>query len=225
MAFLALVFAMGGFAVAANESATSTKIRACYSKKSGALRVVKGNKRCRRTERSLKWNKRGPAGARGPAGPIGAAGSTGAAGTDGQAGATGPQGPAGSDAQFNGAAAGGALTGAFPNPGLAADSVGAAQLASSAIGYGDLGLQSALLASSSNNTSPKAVTAPCPSGTTVIGGTAFVTEAGNVTPLHVALSYSGITGFSNGWHAAAFNTDNAYTGNWDVTALAVCMRS
>jgi hypothetical protein len=224
MAFLALVFAMGGFALAANKSATSTaKVRACYAKKTGALRVLKPGKRCRGSERALSWNKRGRRGLRGTAGAAGPPGSAGVGGADGATGPAGPQGPAGSDAQFTGAAAGGALTGTFPAPGLAADSVGAAQLASTAIAYGDLGFDSDLASSSSDSTSPKTISAFCPAGTKVIGGAAAVTETGFAVPTNVALSYSSFA--LNGWIAAAHETGAGIGTNWQVQAVAVCIRS
>jgi hypothetical protein len=92
MAFLALVFAMGGLGVAASIPDQTGVIHACYPKKGndkGELRVVSSG-RCGKTERALSFNQQGP------------------------------QGEPGSDAQFNGVTAGGALDGTYPNPSLAA---------------------------------------------------------------------------------------------------------
>ncbi|GGG99047.1 hypothetical protein GCM10007415_38440 [Parapedobacter pyrenivorans] len=58
----------------------------------------------------------GPAGPEGPQGPAGADGLDGATGPVGPAGPEGPQGPAGSDATINGVAAGGDLSGTYPDP-------------------------------------------------------------------------------------------------------------
>lgn len=57
----------------------------------------------------------------------------GSAGQQGPQGAEGPQGPPGSDAQFNGAPAGGGLSGSFPNPEIAPGAVGTAKLADGAV--------------------------------------------------------------------------------------------
>lgn len=53
-------------------------------------------------------------------------------------GPTGATGPAGSDAQFNGASAGGGLTGSYPNPTVAPNTIGAAEVASSSLGLSEI---------------------------------------------------------------------------------------
>ncbi len=55
-------------------------------------------------------------------------------GARGAPGTPGAQGAAGSDASVNGVAAGGALAGTYPNPGIAAGAVGSAQLAGGSVG-------------------------------------------------------------------------------------------
>ena len=55
------------------------------------------------------------------------------AGAPGAKGETGPQGPAGSDATIAGIAAGGALTGNYPDPGIAPEAVDTAALAPGAV--------------------------------------------------------------------------------------------
>jgi len=92
-------------------------INGCYSKKTGALRLVDG-KKCKKSERSVSWNKRGPQGPRGlqgAQGPRGAQGMPGSQGTQGpqgeqgiqgeqglqgEQGGEGPQGPTGPGAEF-----------------------------------------------------------------------------------------------------------------------------
>src|SRR3954447_24257682 len=79
----------GAFALGAQTS-SSTAIRACINKRTGALRLRGGHACRKRKERVLSWNRRGPVG---PAGTAGAAGATGPAGVAGPKGDTGPAGP------------------------------------------------------------------------------------------------------------------------------------
>jgi hypothetical protein len=73
-------------------AATAKKITACVNKNTGLVRIAR---KCRKSERRIAWNVRGPRGARGPAGADGARGPTGPAGLAGAAGAKGATGPAG----------------------------------------------------------------------------------------------------------------------------------
>lgn len=83
VALAVLVAVSGGMAIAA-DSPNGPVIKACADKKTGALRLAS---KCRRSERSIRWNQIGPQG------PAGLAGPTGAGGASGAAGQTGPQGP------------------------------------------------------------------------------------------------------------------------------------
>lgn len=68
---------------------------ACYSVRTGALRVIAATRRCRSGERRVRWSQRGPAGPVGPRGLQGATGPQGSVGPPGAQGPEGSQGPAG----------------------------------------------------------------------------------------------------------------------------------
>jgi hypothetical protein len=137
---LVAVAAIGGgaFAIAAIPSPDGT-ITACVKKKGhgkGAMRVIDASKRCSRNEQKLSWNQ---AGRPGPAGQNGATGAQGAQGAQGQPG---------SDAQFNGAAAGGDLDGTYPDPTIGTNAVGGAEVTDGSLDGSDVneaGLDESLL--------------------------------------------------------------------------------
>jgi hypothetical protein len=94
-AFIAgATLAFGVGAVGAAVPGVGGEITGCYSKKSGALRVIdaESGKICASGEIPLIWNQKGP---EGPTGPQGARGGDGADGTPGPTGLTGPSGSPG----------------------------------------------------------------------------------------------------------------------------------
>ena len=99
LTLLAAAPAGGAVAVTVRSHETAV-IRACVGR-TGRMRLVTQNASCRRNERPVSWNVRGPHGDPGPAGPAGPAGADGApahagpAGPPGQIGERGPQGPKG----------------------------------------------------------------------------------------------------------------------------------
>ena len=115
---LAAALLLGGTFAVASIPGPDGKIRSCVAKAGGNVRFIDSKKRCKSTERTVLLNQRGATGATGARGPQGLQG------TQGLQGATGAP---GSDAQFNGATAGGALTGTYPAPSIANGAVGPAQ--------------------------------------------------------------------------------------------------
>jgi hypothetical protein len=104
---VALVLAGSGFAVAAIPGPGGV-IQGCLDKRTGSLRVIDSKKHCTRRERAIRWNQQG---------------------RPGVAGAAGKQGNPGSDAQFNGAPAGGDLTGTYPNPAIRSGTINGTDVA------------------------------------------------------------------------------------------------
>lgn len=95
MGALALIVALTGVGIAAIPGSDGV-VNACYSKKSGAVRLVKAGKKCDKGEKATSWSQQGPAGpqgSQGPQGPVGVAGTNGANGIDGSAGQAGSAGP------------------------------------------------------------------------------------------------------------------------------------
>ncbi len=84
---VALILATTGIAVGAIPGGDGA-IRACYSKQTGALRVIDTSKKgrsgkCGKAERGLSFNQRGPIGPPGDRGPSGVPGLSGANGANG----------------------------------------------------------------------------------------------------------------------------------------------
>lgn len=217
MAFLALVFAMGGFAIAATDSAKKkSTIRACYAKKTGDLRLLAGKKkRCRKGERKITWAKKGP---RGLVGPAGASGPQGPQGAQGE---TGPQGPAGVS---GGGGEGGTTLGpsSVGSEHIAAGSITTDKLAPGVLGVNGLQTQIVVAESAADSTTPKNVAAGCPGDKMLIGGGAGVVEGLGVPFTGpVALSFSNAF-IGNSWRARAYET-SATASNWRLTVYAYCL--
>lgn len=164
MSTIAVFLALGGgaWAVAASTSTTTTTITACADKKTGELRLAN---KCKKSEKKLSWNQVGPVGAVGPAGPKGDPGTP------------------GSDAQFNGATAGGALSGTYPNPGLADLGVTGAKIANSTITGGKIAATTITGSNLVNNTVTGAQvdesTLNLPSSVSGSGGDSFAQQIAN----------------------------------------------
>ncbi len=78
-AVISAIVVAGGFAVA---QGTTQQLRACVSSSTGLMRLVGGDKPCKRAENAVTWNSSGPPGAEGPPGLPGVAGPAGPTGAD-----------------------------------------------------------------------------------------------------------------------------------------------
>lgn len=129
MATVAVFLAVGGGAYALSGIPDrGGRIHGCVSNKTGVLRVVKSAASCQKPktvrrdgrrirllgEFAVSWNQTGPRGLQGIQGPKGD---------------TGTPGQNGNNATINGVTAGGDLTGTFPEPSIAAGTVGPSKLA------------------------------------------------------------------------------------------------
>jgi hypothetical protein len=74
---IVMVGLLAGTSLSFGQGSSTAVVNGCAKAKTGALRVLKSGQRCRRGERKLTWNRRGPSGS---------AGATGAAGAGGPAG-------------------------------------------------------------------------------------------------------------------------------------------
>jgi hypothetical protein len=99
-----LLCGLSGYAIAQSGSSTPKTVKACATKKGGALRL---GKKCRKGERRVIWAVKGPSGLTGPTGPGGPAGAAGAQGIAGSNGANGTSGTSTGETFFASAGAGG----------------------------------------------------------------------------------------------------------------------
>jgi|tagenome__1003787_1003787.scaffolds.fasta_scaffold20782729_2 hypothetical protein len=119
--------------------------------------------------------------------------------------------------------ASGALSGTYPSPAIATGAVGNAQLAGDAVTADKLGLRTTIDTTDTNSTSPKSLGVPCPSGTTVLSGSATIDNGFGTPAPSVALSGDGLQPLFNGWYASAYETP-ATNGDWRLIVAAICMR-
>jgi len=135
LAALALFFSLDGGAVAVSAAKSAKRLITGSQIKNGAMSEAKLSAAVRAKLR--KAGSPGGAGAQGPAGapgPKGADGAAGPAGPKGADGAAGPKGADGTNATINGVAAGGDLSGTYPDPQIKAGAIAGGDVAPNALG-------------------------------------------------------------------------------------------
>ena len=186
---LAVLIALGGPAQAVNSA-----VNVSASIKS-ALKIAK---------RADKRSKEALSLAQKVSAKSGQQGAKGDPGAQGPPGAQGLQGPPGNNAQFNGAAAGGDLTGTYPNPQLAPNSVGQSEIQDGEVLTQDIGagqVRASNLGTIHVRTSAGVV---IPGGTAENG--AYATNAANIE-IATCLAGEKVIGGSAYWFNASTNQE------------------
>ena len=124
MATIALFVALGGGAIAATGLIGSDgRIHGCVRKTTGTLSVLAPGKHCHKGQTAIAWNTEGPQGNPGPVGQTGQQGPQGEQGPKGDQGIPGPVGAAGGD-----------LTGTFPDPTIKNGAITGAKVGANVLG-------------------------------------------------------------------------------------------
>lgn len=192
----------------------------CYLKASGALRVVRTSRKCKRSERRVTWNRVGGRGARGQAGPQGAAGALGLVGPSGSQGATGPAGPTGAQGAIGPAGSAG------PAGSQGSQGVQGPEGPEGPAGPGVAGATLVTVrvpASGFDTTSPKVATASCAVGETALGG-GYSLERGTLAEsdlTKLATLYSKPDAGLVGWTSSALEA-STFGETWALSAYAIC---
>jgi hypothetical protein len=130
--------------------------------------------------------------------------------------------------------AGGRLTGSYPNPALAANSVRGGELADNAVSGAKLGagiphdIQVVHGSNANDSASEHTIQVSCPPGELPIGGGA-VAPTGGATGF-VALTHSHPTrasdfpGAVDGWEARALEVNGGSNQDWGIEATVICAR-